>query len=171
MTSYKTLMRIQPVMLLAASLLIVVTSCKKENATKAAHLTRGAWVLQNFETREMNNGTAKPWVNAYDSVSCQKDNTIIYKANGSYEINEGSLRCSNFDPQFKDSGNWKFLLDDTRLEMELIRNGQPVGSAFYDIVVLDKHTLQVTQRGRDLSYTPGAGVSYHYEELRWTYSH
>lgn len=48
---------------------------------------------------------------------CEKDNRFIFKTNGTYDIDESSMKCAPSDPQLMDTGNWQFTNNETQLSV------------------------------------------------------
>jgi hypothetical protein len=107
-------------MLLTLAIVSVCTfsSCKKEETktkTKAEILTQKAWVMAKYEEKA---GTA-PWVDDFPNFdACDKDDQYVFRANGTYEINEGATKCDPTDPQVFASGNWTLKNGDTILDFD-----------------------------------------------------
>ena len=98
----------------------LVTSCKKEDAVGPApapapptqeQLLAGsdskAWVISKL----IMNG--QDMTKAYKA--CMLDNQCVYKASGSYEMNEGDTKCNTSDPHIKSTAQWKFSEDKKQL--------------------------------------------------------
>jgi len=102
---------IKCLVLLAFSLTLMVTSCKKDDKTpmtKSEMLTAKSWKLSSSKT----NGV----VDVLDD--CDKDDFIKLASNGTYTYNPGSNKC---DPsETTDTGTWSLSSD----EKSIIIDGQ-----------------------------------------------
>jgi hypothetical protein len=93
--------------------LLFLFACKKEDAkSKTDLLTQKTWMIQKLETKEGNN----PWEDDFPTWdACSKDDRYIFRANNTYEFNEGLTKCDPSDPQIFDSGSWSFTNNETKL--------------------------------------------------------
>jgi hypothetical protein len=69
-----------------------------------------------------------------NAAQCQKDDITVFKANMTYEENEGATKCDNDDPQVFDEGTWSFKDNETKI----VKDGIEI-----TITQLDNTTLQV----------------------------
>jgi hypothetical protein len=103
---------------LALTSVLFFAACKKEDAkpqTKTEILTQKPWVIQKFEERI---GTAA-WVDDFPNFdACSKDDLYIFRANNTYEFNEGPTKCNASDPQIFETGNWIFKNNETVLSLD-----------------------------------------------------
>jgi hypothetical protein len=122
----KVILRLSVVMVL----FLFLNSCKKEDAkTKTQLLTQKEWVMKKLEQKEGSN----PWVDEFLSFdACSKDDRYVFKANGTYEFNEGPTKCDPADPQVFDTGNWIFTNNETKLQ---------IGTDEFTIDTLDENNL------------------------------
>jgi hypothetical protein len=147
---------------LASLLLTSMVACKKDNdikdnnMSKAALLSKAAWVqtAQEFKTGA-GNYTADP--EFADAETCEKDNLTVFKANKTYEENEGASKCDASDPTIVETGTWDLVANETEL-----RFVTDAGSYEATIERLDGNTLQLVAEGEVL----GEQVAY-----RFTFSH
>lgn len=121
-----------PLLLLLVSMLLL-NACKKETVkTKKELLTQKTWVIQKFEEKA---GTAN-WVDDFPNFdACSKDDQYVFRANNTYEFNEGATKCAPTDPQIFDTGAWAFLDNETKLR---------IGSEDFNIEKLDNTSLVLT---------------------------
>ncbi len=49
--------------------------------------------------------------------SCQKDNMILFNADGTMTIDNGKIKCAPSEPQTAKDGNWKFTDNDTKIQI------------------------------------------------------
>jgi hypothetical protein len=103
--------------LLAASLLIIATSCKKDEdkdeptvkpKTKTELITRSAgWKLTDMKI----NGVS--WMAFADE--CEKDDITKFTSDGKGTVSEGALVCED-----SDAGpfTWKFVNNETQIELD-----------------------------------------------------
>lgn len=138
---------------LAASMLVV--SCKKEDntntnnnnpqPTKKEMLTAKPWKLTSLV--DENNNDIFPTFN-----SCDKDNQDVFKADGAYQYDGGSVKCNSSDPQIRYSGTWSFTNSETKLSI-----ANWVGSRTGDLTIKEltstKLVLQDDYSGHTTIYT------------------
>lgn len=118
------------VLLLAIALL---NSCKKDTPkTKTELISQKTWLIQKFEEKI---GTAN-WEDDFPNFdACSKDDQFIFRANNTYEFNEGPTKCSPSDPQIFASGAWAFTNNETKLN---------IGSDEFTIDKLDNTNLVIS---------------------------
>ena len=80
--------------------------------------------------------------------SCQTDNKIIFNADGTMTIDNGSLKCGT-EPQTAKDGNWKFITNETQIE---ITNSAYFSLISADKVILDKVVLSETEMKGETDY-------------------
>lgn len=108
--------------LLLAAVLVVLrsSSCKKDDdptpaKTKTQLLTQANWKLVKAEIRS---SPTAAWSDYTAFLSaCEKDNLTVFRANLTYENNEGATKCNPTDPQIVDSGTWAFLNNETQIQV------------------------------------------------------
>ena len=151
---------------LAAVVLVIagvtsVLSCNKDednngNAkTKTELLTTGTWKYTacNISPAYDYYGDGVLATNLFAILkSCEKDDFETYKANGTWEYNEGPTKCDPSYPQVF-SEPWSFTSNETKLL---------VGTVEHTILELTATTLKLRYSVED------AGVTYTEED---TYSH
>jgi len=135
---------------------ILISSCKDEKdpdpsgtKTNTEKLSSGNWVLftATFNpplvvTLGANNFT---FVNLFDIPvidSCQKDNKIMFNADGTMTIDNGKIKCSPTEAQTAKDGNWKFANNETQIEI--------TNSAYFSLinstkVILNQVTVSETE--------------------------
>jgi hypothetical protein len=127
-----------PRLLAAVTAIIFISSCKKNNDdiiyNRTELLTRAPWIQVASEISSNGNGfyTDPQWASA---PACEKDDVLIFRANQTYEVNEGTTRCDPSDPFIFISGNWYLSNDQATLT---------VGSETVTINQLDQSTFQVS---------------------------
>jgi hypothetical protein len=60
------------------------------------------------------------FINLFDIpliTDCQKDNMILFNADGTMTIDNGTLKCAPSEPQTAKDGNWTFLNNETQIEI------------------------------------------------------
>lgn len=138
-------------LLFTLTALLGLQACKKETAkSKTELLTQKTWLIQKFEEKA---GSAN-WTDDFPSWdACSKDDQYIFRANNTYEFNEGATKCDPNDPQIFATGAWTFLenetkirigTDDFRIEQldnsSLILSAQEtVGGTLYQIRITFRH--------------------------------
>jgi hypothetical protein len=125
-------------LLLVASFFILSSSkCKKDDVvlTKSDLITKAAWKVIKLENRTAPSTT---WIDLTSSVpACEKDNQIIFRSNGTYEVNEGATKCSPTDPQITETGTWAFESNETKIRISAT-GGSPFTN---DIELLNENNL------------------------------
>lgn len=108
--------------LLFCSLLLHL--CVKDNhRSKADLLTAGTWKIVSDSIspgRVFSGPEAETDMYARYDV-CERDDYHSFKSDGTYELNNGSQKCSPADPQ-KISGTWFFSDSDTKLNLSPYNN-------------------------------------------------
>lgn len=97
-----------------ALFLFVLSSCTKEEAakTKTDLISQKAWTIQKFELKEGSDA----WVDEFPTFNaCSKDDRYVFKADNTYEFNEGPTKCDPSDPQIYATGSWSFASNETKL--------------------------------------------------------
>lgn len=152
----KSTIRTSAVCLSAAVLLSGLGSCKKSAAekSKAELLTQSAWKIVKGEEKT----GAGAWTDYTGSLSpCEKDNNIVFRNTGTFEINEGATKCNSTDPQISETGAWS--LDGTILKITYTGSSSADNST---VEQLDENTLLISS-----SFSAGGTTYYD----RSTYSH
>jgi Lipocalin-like domain len=97
-------------------LLLFSASCSKSNSpSKTALLTTSMWRLVAFDidpARNINGHDETDMFQFYDP--CERDDYIIFNADGTFEVNNGPQKCAPVDPQ-KIIGTWFLSGNDTKL--------------------------------------------------------
>jgi Lipocalin-like domain len=70
------------------------------------------------------------------ALPCSRDDNMVFRADKTYEGNEGASKCNANDPQVYDTGTWEFSTGET----EIILNKE----LRYTIVKLAANTLQIS---------------------------
>ena len=103
--------------------LLLNAGCKKDDEddtdqqTKTQLLTSGVWRISGHTSPDAYDydldGTSSTDIfSQYDA--CEKDNTLLFKTDGTYEADEGALKCDPDDAQM-DSGTWAFIENETKM--------------------------------------------------------
>lgn len=83
--------------------------------SKTEMLTARAWKFVKVEYK----ANSDPWV---DEVpfwpNCEKDDQILFKIDQSYILSEGLTKCNPSDPDIMDIATWKFLENETKIDMD-----------------------------------------------------
>ena len=107
-------MKKQVLWIIAAALIFTpaIPACKKDDTpaakTKTELISLSLWKFDNAKV-----GTSD--VTAF-LKTCEKDNTIVFNANGSGTIDEGATKCNAGDPQSR-TFTWSFLSSETLLQI------------------------------------------------------
>jgi hypothetical protein len=106
-------------------------------SAKTQSLTAKDWMLQSSQYKS---ASASTWTDAYaQTATCDKDNHVIFRTDGTYETNEGATRCVASNPFIIETGTWKFAQSETLLT--LVSGGKNKDGT---IDVLDATTLSIT---------------------------
>ncbi len=103
--------------LICCFLVISFSACKKDDPkpkTKMDLLTASAWKITDIQYKS-GTGAWQSDPSFATSPTCQKDDQLVFKANNTYEFNEGPSKCTASDPQIFDTGAWAFQDNETKL--------------------------------------------------------
>ncbi|MCX6204935.1 MAG: DUF5004 domain-containing protein [Bacteroidetes bacterium] len=140
--------------------LLIISACSKggdsantPTASKTTLLTSSDWGIVGVQQKVV---SASVWTDNYASMkACEKDNRVIFKANGSYETNEGATKCSASDPQILESGTWSLTQNETMLVIQATNSSQ----------IMNATIETLTTSSLIFSYTQViSGVTYQYRE-------
>ncbi len=110
--------------------ILFITACSKggdsttptPTTSKATLLTSSDWGIAGIQHKAV---SATVWTDDYASLSaCVKDNRVVYRANSSYESNEGATKCSASDPQILETGTWSLTTNETVLVVQATNGTQ-----------------------------------------------
>lgn len=105
-------------------------SCKKDpslDKSKKALLISEAWQMVDYK---VNN------IRFYGVLSeCQKDNNRIFKADGTYSLEEGPTKCKVSNPQIIQQDNYELIKNETVIKWRRVE---------HKIVVLSETKLTLT---------------------------
>ena len=140
--------------LFAATLVFTNVQCKKDDdddKSKTEILTSGQWritaitITPGIDLDE--DGTVDTDVYKF-TEACDRDDYLVFSANGTYEDNEGATKCDTGDPQTA-SGNWAFNDNETKMSID-------GGSANIDEFTSNKirlSTKEIDERGTEYTTT------------------
>jgi predicted HNH restriction endonuclease len=107
----------------AFAIVVVLSSCSKSDDNTPSEPAPSNTQLTRTEII-----TSKNWkltantLNGQDRFSikkdCVKDDIFQFKTDGSYIRDEGATKCDPSDPQIIISSTWKFLDNETKLELD-----------------------------------------------------
>jgi hypothetical protein len=133
---------------LSAFLFITVVSCKKGNHTqttppqksKTSLLSQASWKLIKAEEKS---SSATIWNDVTTVITpCKRDDIYFFRADGTWDLNEGPTKCSPSDPQVFLTGTWTFFNNETQ-----IKRYEGVGTSLlvtFNVEQLDETTLIIT---------------------------
>jgi hypothetical protein len=106
-------------LLLMASFVFALSSCKKDEAnntpkTKTQLLTLAPW---KYSKLEIGSAATGPWTALTNQLACSTDDVYTFKANGTFEKDNGAVKCVSADPQVS-AGNWSFSNNENTLTVE-----------------------------------------------------
>lgn len=141
---------------------IFAGACKKKdspspvaNKTNTEKLTAKNWTLAKATFNPplvITLGTKdSTFVNLFDIPlieACRKDNIFIFNADGTITIDNGPILCGT-EPQTVKDGNWRFLNNETQIEI--------TNSAYFNLinaagVLIDKVVLTETEMTGQTDY-------------------
>lgn len=100
-----------------AVLVFVGAGCGKKNddapVTKTSLISR-TWLLTGLTVSPAIFGQTNLLAG---SSACELDDITVFTSAGTYTGEEGATKCSPSDPQVYERGNWRFLNNETQLEM------------------------------------------------------
>jgi hypothetical protein len=106
--------------------------------TRTAYIKQGNWRIVKQETKT-GTGNWEPLVPTLVQPPCASlDDYRVFRANGTYEINEGDSRCSPTDPQIKVTGNWIFQNNDSKL---LLTQSGSSEAILYTVNWIDENSM------------------------------
>ncbi len=151
---------------IAISVLFIFSGCNKSLGSfelqpfnldvniKSQKIASSDWVQTGSESKQQGSSV---WIDNFSSLkACKKDDRFVFRANGTYEVNEGPTKCSSSDPQILTSGTWTFT-SPTQEAIFITIYGQ-LPSPNLTIVTLDFHLLVFSH-----SEVIG-GITYEYKE-------
>ena len=109
--------------ILFIAIVFALLSCQKEKDEKPIQdefktpiLTEKAWKIVRAESKSK---IDDPWyVDSQWWPDCVKDDQLLFKINNSYTHSNGAEKCDPMDPDIFDEARWKFLDNETRIEMD-----------------------------------------------------
>jgi hypothetical protein len=135
------------VFIVSAALILLVTSCKKDEggpsnpvtATRTQLLTRGKWITASSKVTANISGsdTTIDLFSLYPD--CQKDDYEIFRSDNHLIADEGLTKCNASSAQQSENGTWTLTNHDSVI---VLAGGSPGGN--FKIVSLDSNTLKVT---------------------------
>jgi hypothetical protein len=106
--------------LIAVSTALFFTACDKDPEitvqSKTEMLTTGSWKITSLMIDVNGDGTYEMDALA-GAATCETDNYIIFKTNGTTELNEGPTKCDPSDPQIT-NGTWAFAASETKINID-----------------------------------------------------
>ncbi|MDB5226645.1 MAG: hypothetical protein JWN78_838 [Bacteroidota bacterium] len=113
-----------------AVLMIATLGCSKKDsdggsqptaATKASLLVKSDWMIKTAQFKQQ---SATTWTDAIPLTSaCQLDDHLVFRADKTYERNEGATKCVASNPFIYETGTWTFAQNETIISMTY--NGSP----------------------------------------------
>jgi len=91
-------------------------SCKKDSSTSASKtdlITKAAWKYQDAGADIDKNGTIDLSISS-QLQTCETDNTLTLRSDGTGTLDEGATKCDAADPQ-SSNVNWSFSNNETLL--------------------------------------------------------
>lgn len=111
-------MKIRLTFSLLALVMLMVTSCKKDDPVKTPkdYLTgRDCWKLVKFETKDSTGAFVDASALFIGTEACDIDDCNKFSADGKYEQNEGATKCDPSDTQVYTTGTWTLSSDSKKL--------------------------------------------------------
>lgn len=110
--------------------------------SKTTLLTSSDWSIAGAQHKDV---SASVWTDDYATMQpCQKDNRIVFRANGTYETNEGATKCNASDPQIVQTGTWSFTTNETMLVTQAT-NGTQIWNATIETLTTSSLIISYTQ--------------------------
>lgn len=118
--------------ILSAAMAFVFAACKDDSnntpptkeKTRTEMLTAGQWNLVSGAivppiTMEIfgQTITISDFLEFQGAEPCDKDDLVIFKADGTIVNDEGPTKCNDTDPQTSSGGNWALLENDSKLRI------------------------------------------------------
>lgn len=135
----------KPIFFLLALLALSFVACDKDddNASNTDKLTTGQWKMTAWTSAFTFNGIPQT-IDSYAQLgSCQKDDFLEFKTDGTCVKDEGPTTCGG--PQ-QLTGTWEFTQDETHIVIS--------GVGFYDV---DAEILELTDTKLRVSFEVNVG--------------
>lgn len=136
--------------MIASVSLFLIIGCSKggdssttpPTTSKATLLTSADWGIAGVQYKAV---SASVWTDYYATMKpCEKDNRVVFRANGSYESNEGLTKCNPNDPQITETGTWSFSTNETILVVQAT-NGTQIYNATIETLTANSLIFSFTQ--------------------------
>ena len=101
---------------------LATTNCKKNNnstKSKTELISSSSWKYESAGIDADNNGTGETPIPSGMLATCDTDNLLIFMANGTGTVDEGSTKCAAGDPQTT-SFNWTFASNETEINISAV---------------------------------------------------
>ncbi len=131
-------------------LIVLITSfaaCKKSssNKSKIELLTEKAWLQTNSEEKSgTNNWSADPmWASI---KPCDKDNNLVFKTDGTLEVNEGPTKCATSGSQIVGVLTWSLDNNENSMNITSFQGSSTFETSHYTIDQLDENILELEMK-------------------------
>jgi hypothetical protein len=94
-----------------------IFSCKKDEKTAKEYLI-GKWMATAMTVSPAMDGVT----DMFSTTPCDKDDIIIFNANGTVTNDEGVIKCNAADPQTTSGGTWTLSADGKTLTLTSTNN-------------------------------------------------
>ena len=95
-------------------------SCSKDDDNGVVALSKTEMIARTWKISTLNVTMLGVTVNALDSLQdCMKDNIYKFTAAGIYSSEEGLTKCNESDPTVIETGTWQFVLNESKLRMNV----------------------------------------------------
>ena len=134
------------------STIALTYSCSKDDDS-VAQMTKTEMISRAWKISTLNVTVAGITYNAMDSMpSCFKDNLYKFTSAGIYSSEEGLTKCNASDPTVEETGTWLFMVNETKLKMNVNSWEFPDDSIPWDDeIAWDLVSLSATRM--ELTYT------------------
>lgn len=153
-------MRIYLFTIVAAVLILSISSCKKDDDTPASKskqqlVSQKSWTISDVK---MSPGITIQGFNITDAgmfiEECIKDNSYTFNLDSTITMNEGATKCSENSPQEVQDGTWVFNEDQSKM---IFSDNEFLGHLSMDELTENKLILSRTEFISDTTITiPGS---------------
>ncbi|MEA3427315.1 MAG: lipocalin family protein [Bacteroidota bacterium] len=136
---------------IAILIFLINTGCSKggdssttptPTTSKVTLLTSSDWGIAGIQHKAV---SASVWTDDYAGLTaCVKDNKVVYRANGTYESNEGATKCNPSDPQILETGTWSLTTNETILVVQAT-NGNQIYNATIETLTTNSLIISFTK--------------------------
>jgi hypothetical protein len=108
--------------------------------SKTTLIGKQPWLLRAYSVVRISDGFTQ---DAFAPMSaCYKDDHYVFMTNNTYQGNAGATKCDPSDPQVFQTGTWRFINDEAKLE-RIITTGIGIGTIEFGVLSLSATELKI----------------------------